>query len=150
MILLKRLWHVLTAFLYLRLYELLCGALVLSVVFYFSNSMGGASDWERAPRPIYALVSALGFIGLYYILFKYLLVALLTTLVLGITPLFRRVPLAAVNSLTYVVHSLWIIHGMPNGLPLPIWAVWAIIVVFDGLSPALLPNRLFSPGTSQN
>ncbi|MGH9353377.1 MAG: hypothetical protein ACRD2G_14650 [Terriglobia bacterium] len=141
----KRIRRALIAFIYLRLYELLCGLFVLTIIFYFSNSLGGAAEWREEPRPLYAFMSALGFIGIYYVLFKYLLASLLTILALGTTPYLRRAPLAAVNSLTYAVHALWVMLMLSGHWPLSIWAAWGVIVVVNGVSPVLLPDRLLSP-----
>jgi hypothetical protein len=132
--------------LYLRLYEFLCGFVALAAVIYFTRAFEVPPDLRGSPRLVFALVGPLSFIFFYYILFKYLLVALLTTFALGITPFFRRTTLAAVNAMTYAVHGLWVIHLAPNGWPPPIWAAWAIIVVYDGISPFLLPSRLFTQG----
>ncbi|HEY5047660.1 MAG TPA: hypothetical protein VII49_06560 [Rhizomicrobium sp.] len=139
----KRLWHALTAFLYLQLYELLFGYLVLAVVLYFTKSIAVPPDLQGAPRLVYALEGPVGIIVIYYFLFGYFFASLLAVLILRITPFFNRTTLAAVNALIYAVHGLWVIHSTLHLLPLSMWAAWLIIVAFNALSPYLLPRRLF-------
>lgn len=139
----KRLWHALTAFFYLRLYELLFGYLVLAVVLYFTKSIAVPPDLQGSPRLVYALEGPFGVIVIYYFLFGYFFASLLAVLILRITPFFNRTALAAVNALIYAVHGLWVIHSTLHLLPLSMWAAWLGIVIFNCLSPSLLPRRLF-------
>ena len=139
----KRLWHALTAFLYLRFYELLFGYLVLAVVLYFTKSIAVPPDLQGEPRLLYALQGPFGVIVIYYFLFGYFFAALFAVLILGITPFFNRTTLAAVNALIYAIHGLWVIHSTLHLLPLSMWAAWLVIVAFNALSPTLLPRRLF-------
>ncbi len=139
----KRLWHALTAFFYLRLYEFLFGYFVLALVLYFTKSIAVPPDLQGAPRLVYALEGPFGVIVIYYFLFGYFFAALLAVLILRITPFFRKATLAAVNALIYAVHGLWVIHSTLHSLPLSVWAAWLIIVTVNYLSPSLLPRRLF-------
>lgn len=139
----KRLWHGLTAFFYLRLYELLFAFIVLAAVFYFTKSIAVPPQLQSEPRPIYAFQSALGVAGIYYFLFGYFFAALFAVLILRITPFFNRATLAAVNALVYAAHGLWLLLSFRQSLALSLWLAWLIIVAFNALSPSLLPRRLF-------
>jgi hypothetical protein len=139
----KRLWHALTAFFYLRLYELLFGYLVLAVVLYFTKSIAVPPDLQGSPRLVYALQAPIAVIVIYYFLFGYVFASLLATVILSLSPFFRRATLAMENALIYAAHGLWVIHSMLHSPPLSIWAAWLIIVIFNYLSPSLLPRRLF-------
>jgi hypothetical protein len=139
----KRLWHALTAFFCLRLYELLFGYLVLAVVLYFTKSIAVPPDLQGAPRFVYALEGPVGIIVIYYFLFGYFLVSLLAVLTLRITPFFNRTTLAVVNALIYAAHGLWVIHSTLHLLPLSMWAAWLLLVIFNAFSPLFLPRPLF-------
>lgn len=140
----KVLWRALIAFIYLRIIELFCAVITLTVILYASKSIEAPPIWEHSPRMLYASTGALSFIGIYYFLFLYFPFAFVTTLALGLTPYFRRTTLAFVNALTCAAHTLWVIHGIVAPLPLSIWLAATIIVIVDGISPTLLPRRLFS------
>jgi hypothetical protein len=81
--------------------------------------------------------------AIYYLVFGYFFVTLCAVLLLRFTPFFSKWTLAAVNGLIYAAHGLWVILSLPSP-PVPgIWGVWFSIVIFDFLSPTLLPTRLF-------
>jgi hypothetical protein len=140
---LRRLSFALTAFFYLRLYEILFGFFVLAIGIYFTRSISTPPDLHNASRLVFALEGPFAIIAIYYFLFGYIFASLLAVLILCTLPFFRRATLAATNALVYAVHGLCVMYSALHTLPLSIWAAWLSIVIFNALSPSFLPRRVF-------
>ena len=136
---LSRLERVLILLPVLRFAEMVVAVTAISVVFYYFPLR------YNVPAGVGGSVLSAGWIWIFYnSVFFYLPISVsLFSVLAGLLNSKRSV--ALVNGSTFIVHSLAVIHSLPNADHWAFWAAWCVVAISNLFLPFCFPSWIFPP-----